>query len=182
MTKRRPWIWVGLITLAAFLIATGLKQFLVNPLTMPKPRLAAEPSCWNSAEAKARGLWLCDVRVKGMWSKPEESADIREAWVEKGSIDDYFLVWFPYQRKLPYNLLCFLAVGEPKTASYTFSAETLPGFGRNRPLPGGESRHWAKLALDDFGSKEVTVTLEDFDLHTARKIGTIRFLPQIPNP
>jgi hypothetical protein len=66
------------------------------------------PPCWTASEARARGTLLSEWTVTpGRIQWKDTDIEFEDAWTEEAARLEYYLVWFPYYRKVGRTFLCF---------------------------------------------------------------------------
>jgi hypothetical protein len=98
-----PLIVLSLGSFVIFAVATCGKAVLNNAhLTSPD-----QPS-WTASEARARGVWVCDVSLSPTeltWKG--DAIAFGDVWVEEVAQLDHKAVWIPYYRRVGGYYLCF---------------------------------------------------------------------------
>jgi hypothetical protein len=157
-----------------FLIITFLKFHNSEPERSPYPM-----DC-TSADARRHQSWICDVEVRQGGEKKE--VPLEEAWVEAATENKHFLVWFPYQKRLDYNFLCFRYPASQEVA-YRF---TLEGHNQDRNVIGtlidGHTEFvcFAKTSSDNLHPQPTIAQYTTYPGGRIGETGNITFVPIRP--
>lgn len=155
MRYRRAMRWI-LLVVVVLTVATAVKAAFCS-FRIRKPQDPPNSPLTNSAaEARRRGVWICDVAIEPPSSKlGDHEFQLVEAWIEAAGQEDVFLVWLPKFERADWNWLCL------RIPRYEGGAIHIEPKGGRRA--GTDFLDCWKLPLGEFQQKRIKVCFRELD-------------------
>jgi hypothetical protein len=180
MKARRFWriLRLAIFFLAMVTVFRGIFQGIFY-----SPKNGPYPMDWTSADARRHQCWIRDVEVQQKALEGgKRKVPIEEAWIEAATEEAHFLVWFPYQKRLDLNFLCF-SIPISNNAGYTF---TLDGHNEDFAVLGTSDKfiYYARSENDRADPRPATARYSawytDEEGQRTHEAGTVMFTPVTP--